>query len=36
VATIAERNVMQKGEEKKLKYKSLCRDTMGVEPEMYD
>ena len=34
----ADRNVVQKEAEKKLKYKSLnmYRDTTNVEPEMYD
>jgi len=36
VAIPADRNVVQKEAEKKLKYKSLCRDTTNVEPEMYD
>ena len=38
VAIPADRNVVQKEAEKKLKYKSLCieRDTANVEPEMYD
>jgi len=36
VAIPAERNVVRKEAEKKLKYKSLCRDTTNVEPEMYD
>jgi hypothetical protein len=33
----ADRNVVEKDTEKKLKYKSLCmyRDTANVEPEMY-
>jgi hypothetical protein len=30
VATTAERNVMEKGEEKKLKYKSLCVEKQWV------
>jgi hypothetical protein len=34
VAIPADRNVVQKEEEKKLKYKSLC--TTNVEPKMYD
>ena len=36
VAIPAGRNVVQKGAEKKLKYKSLGRDRTNVEPEMYD
>jgi len=32
----ADRNVVQKEVEKKLIYKSLCRATTNVEPEMYD
>jgi len=32
----ADRNVVQKEAEKKLKYKSMYRDTTNVEPEMYD
>jgi hypothetical protein len=38
VAIPADRNVVQKEVEKKLKYKSLFmyRDTANVEPEMYD
>ena len=37
VAIPADRNVVQKEVEKKLKYKSLMyRDTTNVEPEMYD
>jgi hypothetical protein len=36
VAIPADRNVVQKEAEKKLKYKSLCIDTTNVEPEMYD
>jgi len=36
VAIPADRNVVQKEAEKKLKYKSLCIDATNVEPEMYD
>ena len=36
MAIPADRNVVQKEAEKKLKYKSLCIDTTNVEPEMYD
>ena len=37
VAIPADRNVMQKEAEKKLKYKEFrYRDTTNVEPEMYD
>ena len=37
VAIPADRNVVQKEAEKKLKYKSLCIEiTTNVEPEMYD
>ena len=36
VAIPADRNVVQKEAEKKLKYKSMYRDTTNVEPEMYD
>jgi hypothetical protein len=36
VAIRADRNVVQKEAEKKLKYNSLCIDTKNVEPEMYD
>jgi len=36
VAIPANRNVVQKEAEKKLKYKFMYRDTMNVEPEMYD
>ena len=36
MAIPADRNVVQKEAEKKLKYKSLCRDTANVEPQMYD
>ena len=38
MAIPTDRNVVQKEAEKKLKYKSLCieRDTVNVEPEMYD
>ena len=38
VAIPADRNVVHKEAEKKLKYKSLCieRDRGNVEPEMYD
>jgi len=34
VAILVDRNVVQKEVGKKLKYNSLCRDTMNVEPEM--
>jgi len=37
VAIPADRNVVQKEAEKKLKYKRfMYRDTANVEPEMYD
>jgi hypothetical protein len=37
VAIPADRNVVQKEAEKKLKYNSLCIEiTANVEPEMYD
>jgi len=37
VAIPADRNVVQKEAEKKLKYKRfMYRDTTNVEPEMYD
>jgi len=36
VAIPTDRNVMQMEVEKKLKYKSLCRDTTNVEHKMYD
>jgi len=37
VAIPADRNVVQKEAEKKLKYRSLCIEiTTNVEPEMYD
>ena len=36
MAIPADRNVVQKEAEKKLKYKSLCIETANVEPEMYD
>ena len=36
MAIPADRNVVQKEAEKKLKYKSLCIDTANVEPKMYD
>jgi hypothetical protein len=36
VAIPADRNVVQKEAEKKLKYKFIYRDTTKVEPEMYD
>ena len=36
VAIPADRNVVQKEAEKKLKYKFVYRDTTNVEPQMYD
>jgi len=36
VAIPADRNVVQKEAEKKLKYKRLCIEVTNVEPEMYD
>jgi len=36
VAIPADRNVVQKEEEQKLKYKFVYRDATIVEPEMYD
>jgi hypothetical protein len=36
VAIPADRNIVQKEEEKKLKYRVCVRDKTNVEPEMYD
>ena len=36
MAIPADRNVVQKEEEQKLKYKFVYRDATIVEPEMYD